>query len=79
MKYAIYGNGSTTASYEPRTARAYCEGRVQYFADVAVGGSPATVTSNPFTEAVERENYTAWAAGYTDAPTIAASATHCAV
>lgn len=72
MKYAIYGDSNTTASFEPRTARAFCEGRKANADGILIG-------ANPFTTAKERENKTAWDAGHASYTTSATAKSYCAV
>ena len=57
MKWAIYGDADSTASYNPRTARAFCEGR-----KAAADGE--LITANPFTAGIEDENLQAWSTGW---------------
>ena len=72
MKYAIYGDSNTTAAFEPRTARAFCEGRKANADGAAIG-------TNPFTIAKERENYAAWAAGHAAYTADSTAKEYCAV
>ncbi len=75
MKWAINGDAEAagTSSYNPRTARAYCEGR-----KANVDGE--LISANPFTVDRERENYDSWNFGWTAASVgETASQTYCAV
>lgn len=72
MKFAVYGDASTTASFKPRTARAFCEGRKANADGTLIG-------ANPYTAARERENALAWAAGHAAYTTSATAKEYCAV
>ena len=72
MKYAIRGPDNTTAAFEPRTARAYCEGRKANADGVLIG-------ANPFTIERERENWQAWASGHQDYTNSPTETQYCAV
>jgi len=70
MKFAIRGPFNTTAAFEPRTARAYCEGR-----KAAKDG----LSVNPFELNRERENFQAWANGHQDYTNFPNDKEYCAV
>ncbi len=75
MKWAIFGGAAneTPAAFNPRTARAFCEGR-KAFVDGGVIGD------NPFTVKREAENTEAWDKGFSEAQSgTPASQTFCAV
>lgn len=63
MKWAIYSENNATAAsalvaaFNPRTARAYCEGRKANADGTLIGAVP-------FTAAREKENRLAWIAGH---------------
>ena len=72
MKFAVYGDADSTAAFEPRTARAFCEGR-KANADGILKGA------NPFTAGIEDENLAAWAAGHASYTTSSTAKEYCAV
>jgi len=74
MKFAIFGNTSTTASADSRAAKAYCAG---WGHQVGLG----LIGDVPFAANIEGENKTAWEAGFNDAlaGSIPLNATHCAL
>jgi len=71
-KYAVLGNRQPDASFKPRVARAYCEGRQANSDGILIDG-------NPFSEAQESGNWLAWQWGHNDfRDGIPARETHCA-
>lgn len=64
---------ATDYAFAPRTARAFCLGRL-------ASSNSDLITTNPFSLTTERENYYAWRAGWTNHNGgAAASTTSCAV
>ena len=57
MKWAIYGDDESTAAFNPRTAKAFCEGRKAQIDGVSILG-------NPFVPGIEDENGVAWTEGW---------------
>ena len=57
MKWAINGDADPTAAFNPRTARAFCEGR-------KANADGLIFTDNPFTTGIEDENNVAWSQGW---------------
>lgn len=56
-KWAIFGD--ETVAFEPRAAKAFCQGRQDNVYGLVIG-------ANPYTLLRERENFLAWDAGHTD-------------
>jgi len=72
MKWAIEGDAKDVAAFNPRTARAFCEGRKANADGLLIG-------ANPFTVGQERENFAAWNAGHDAYTTSSTAKEYCAI